>query len=273
MSSREGPIAAQRARNARLAEQAAVFAAHDAARHTQGARPRVTDTPSATTSALPVILLPANTRNTEPLPDDRRDAFLDGLRERLAATFVDAVRDDTAPMSGEARAAMDDAAPPQVAGDALPDAARTTRDALLGAACATCRGECCTAGGTHAFLRHDSLVRVRAYLARDGAAVDAEQIEAEYARHLPVRHYRGSCVYHTPTGCALPRTLRSNLCNRYLCGGLTQLARALDASGGNSAYVAAADSVHLRRVAKLGPDGARTVARPDRESLATTPRP
>jgi hypothetical protein len=259
MSSREGPIAAQRARNARLAEQAAVYAAHDAARAPRGTSAPASEAHQA--SALPVILLPANTRNTEPLPDESRDAFLERLRERLAATFVDAARDDTAPMSGEARAAMEDAAPPQPSGNTPADDAQF-RDTLLGAACATCRGECCTAGGTHAFLRPDSLVRVRAYLSRDGATVDAQQIEAEYARHLPARHYRGSCVYHTPSGCALPRTLRSNLCNRYLCGGLTQLSRALDATGGDSAYVAAADSVHLRRVALLGPNGARTVARP-----------
>jgi hypothetical protein len=267
MSNREGPIAAQRARNARLTEQAEAYAAHDAAREIAGARRPATDTRSASTTALPVILLPANTRNTEPLPEQSRDAFLERLRERLAATFLDAARDDTAPMSGEARAAMDGAAPPHASGEAPTGDAHSTRDAqlrdaLLGAACATCRGECCTAGGTHAFLRQDSLVRVRAYLSRDGAIVDAQQIEAEYARHLPARHYRGSCVYHTPSGCALPRTLRSNLCNRYLCGGLTQLSRALDASGGDSAYVAAADSVHLRRVALLGPNGARSVARP-----------
>lgn len=250
MSRREGPIAAQRARNARLAAQAAEFAARDEERSlgsTGGPR------------SLPVILLPANTRNTEPLPAERRDAFLEGLRVRLDAIFTDAVRDDNAAMSEVARAAMDDAVPPasQTATEDI-----GLRGAILGAACGTCRGECCTAGGTHAFLRADSLVRVRAFLARDAGEIAASAIVAEYTRFLPERHYRGSCVYHTPSGCALPRTLRSNLCNRYLCGGLTQLSRALDATGGESAYVAAADSVHLRRVALLGPEGARAVARP-----------
>jgi hypothetical protein len=256
MSNREGPIAAQRARNARLVAQAADYAAWDdqhTARRSADGRPG--DAP-----ALPVILLPANTRNTETLPAQSREAFLDRLRARLAAVFAHPVRDDTAGMSGEARAAMEDAAPPEtpVSGQGAP----AGRDTVLGLACSTCRGECCTAGGTHAFLREDSLVRVRAFLSRDGATVDAGQLEATYARYLPARHYRGSCVYHTPTGCALPRTLRSNLCNRYLCGGLTQLSRALDASGGDAAYVAAADSVHLRRVARLSIDGARTVPRP-----------
>jgi len=253
MAYRDGPIAAQRARNARLLAQATELAAHDAARHPV----------RATDAAPPVILLPANTRNTEPLPSDRSAAFLEGLRARLAETFTRGVRDDGAPMSAEARAAMHDAVPPETRPGVLPDRDDTaTRDALLGAACATCRGECCTAGGTHAFLRDDSLVRVRAFLARDGREDSASAIVTEYARHLPERHYRGSCVYHTTAGCALPRALRSNLCNRYLCGGLTQLSRALDASLGDVAYVAAADSVHLRRVALLGPNGARTVARP-----------
>jgi len=250
MSPREGPIAAQRARNARLAAQAAEFAARDHERSV-GSRgePR----------ALPVILLPANTRNTESLPAERREAFLEGLRARLDAVFTDAVRDDNAAMSELARAAMDDAVPPA---GLMATAEIDRRGAILGAACGTCRGECCTAGGTHAFLRADSLMRVRAFLARDAGEIAASTIVAEYTQYLPERHYRGSCVYHTPTGCALPRALRSNLCNRYLCGGLTQLSRALDATGGDSAYVAAADSVHLRRVALLGPAGARTVARP-----------
>jgi hypothetical protein len=253
MSRREGPIAAQRARNARLAAQAAELAAHD--------QVRVRGT-TGEPAALPVILIPANTRNTEPLPAESREAFLERLRERLARVFAHAVRNDDAPMSAEARAAIDDAVPAEAVDRASPDQPTSpARDALLGVACATCRGECCTAGGTHAFLREDSLVRVRAYLARDDRDDSAETMQAEYARHLPLRHYRGSCVYHTPDGCTLPRALRSNLCNRYLCGGLTQLSRALDVTGGHSAYVAAADSVHLRRVALLGPDGARTITR------------
>jgi hypothetical protein len=45
--------------------------------------------------------------------------------------------------------------------------------------------------------------------------------------------------------------LRSDLCNRYVCGGLTQLMRALDDSDDTMAFVAAADSVQLRRMALI----------------------
>jgi hypothetical protein len=45
--------------------------------------------------------------------------------------------------------------------------------------------------------------------------------------------------------------LRSDLCNRYVCGGLTHLMRALDDSDDTMAFVAAADSVQLRRMALI----------------------
>ena len=84
---------------------------------------------------------------------------------------------------------------------------------------------------------------------------------AQYADYLPARHYRGSCVYHATDGCNLPRDLRSNLCNRYVCGGLTQLRSALSGNESPAAFVAAADSVHLRRMAwSYGERETRTVA-------------
>ncbi len=201
---------------------------------------------------LPVILLPANTRNTTELPEDSRDAFLEKLRGTIARAFGEPVRDNDAPMSAEAESARQDAL------WALP-ASLPELPEILGASCGTCRGECCTAGGTHGFLHEDSITRVRAHLADDGVVVTADSLEALYASHLPVRHYRGSCVYHTTAGCALPRALRSNLCNRYVCGGLAQLTRALVAADEPVAYVASADSVHLRRVALVSGQGARTL--------------
>ncbi|MFN8716930.1 MAG: hypothetical protein ACK50C_08085 [Gemmatimonadaceae bacterium] len=239
-----GPIAAQRARNAALRDQADALAAP----HQPAARP------------LPVIVLPANTRETTPLPDETREQFLRHLRLQITRAFAAPLRDNTAPMSEEDEAMRADAGEiegPSADSDAL------AVGAVLGAACATCRGECCTAGGTHAFLKAASLVRVRANLATsDGGSPSADAIEAHYAAALPARHYRGSCVFHATGGCTLARGLRSNLCNRYLCGALTQLTRAMAATGEASAFVAAADSVHLRRMALLSPEGARAIARP-----------
>ncbi len=202
---------------------------------------------------LPVIMLPANTRDTEPLPRASRDQFLAGLRRTIERVYEVPVRDNAAVLSAQEMAARDDA---RDASDAdIPELS-----AVLGASCATCRGECCTAGGTHAFLRDDSLVRVRAQFAEDGTPLTQTELVDRYAAYLPARHYRGSCVFHTTDACTLPRGMRSNLCNRYVCGGLTQLTRALDATGSPSVYVAAADSSHLRRIARVSASGAVAVS-------------
>ena len=50
----------------------------------------------------PVILLPANSRNTTELPEESRDAFLEKLRGTIAEAFLEVVRDNRAPMSAEA---------------------------------------------------------------------------------------------------------------------------------------------------------------------------
>ncbi|QJR36572.1 hypothetical protein [Gemmatimonas groenlandica] len=239
MSSRESPIAAQRARNARLTTQAEQLALADRAEYGL--------------PELPVILLPANSRNTTELPEESHDAFLEKLRGTIAEAFGEAVRDNSAPMSAEATQAREDA------GWALPESIPAMPD-IIGASCGTCRGECCTAGGTHGFLHADSIMRVRAQLTDDGETVTPESLEERYASHLPTRHYRGSCVFHTTAGCNLPRALRSNLCNRYVCGGLAQLTRALVSTAQTSAYVAAADSVHLRRMALVTVTGSRSLA-------------
>lgn len=208
-------------------------------------------------AVLPVVLLPANSRELTPLPDEASAQFRRHLRLQITRAFALPLRDNALPMSAEEAGARDEAG--EIEGPAA-DSADLATGAVLGAACGTCRGECCTAGGTHAFLKAASLVRVRAQLATEGSAPTPEEIEARYVSALPARHYRGSCVFHTTGGCTLPRGLRSNLCNRYLCGGLTQLSRAMVASGTDSAFVAAADSVHLRRMAMVSAETTRTVS-------------
>lgn len=235
-----GPIAAQRARNTAMQLQAEAFAA----KHQQAGE------------SLPVVMLPVNTRNITGLPDEQRERFLLHLRLQITRAFSEPVRDNGAGMTAEEQGARADAGEiegPDADSDALP------HGAVLGAGCATCRGECCTAGGTHAFLKAASLVRVRAHLTMLGESPTPERIEALYVESLPSTHYRDSCVFHAMGGCTLPRTLRSNLCNRYLCGGLTQLTRAMTALQVEGAFVAAADSTQLRRLARVTTAGAESL--------------
>ncbi len=239
MSLRHLPIAAQRQRNANIRAHAERIAQSVAI--PPGREP------------IPIAVVPANTRETAPLPLRTRRAFLDRLQATLRRVFAAAGSDSTAKPTAEVTAAYADAHPDLMVG-ALDESGNLA--VILGRSCATCRGECCTAGGDHAFLREDSLRRVRAQYPE----LTAEALLTAYAAHLPRRHYRGSCVYHTSVGCALPRDLRSNLCNRYVCGGLTQLKSALRESGSTMAFVGAADSVHLRRLALIDVHDARPVA-------------
>lgn len=220
MSLRHHPIAAQRERNVRIRETAERVA-------------RATIVPGDG-GTIPVAVVPANTRETEPVPPSVRRAFLERLQASLDRNAELPSRTDDMP----------GASPPV---HEAPSARAEELAALLGRSCATCRGECCTAGGDHAFLRADSVARIR----HEHQSLGDAGLLALYNAHVPQRHYRGSCLFHETTGCALPRTLRSDLCNRYICGGLTQLTSALDATGGTVAFVGAADSVHLRRMALI----------------------
>lgn len=235
MSNTLGPIAAQRARNVRMQAEAEQIAAHHAQAH-------------GIDASVPVVMVPANTRALVPLPDDAREAFLSHLRGVIADAFAEPLRDDLDARRADVTSSRADAGEIMSRDDGLPGYM------VLGG-CSTCRGDCCTSGGTRAFLKADSLRRVRSQRVTLGVSGDdASAIEALYVEALPAVHYEGSCVFHARLGCTLGRELRSNLCNRYQCGELTQLRRALDARGAQSAYIASASRDALQRVALVTPN-------------------
>lgn len=100
-------------------------------------------------------------------------------------------------------------------------------DASLLAVCRTCRGACCKAGEDHAFLTRAVLSRVKS---EQRMATDASLLEA-YLDRVPTDAREGSCIYHGAQGCALPRTMRSETCNRFLCFPLKQLGRDFSSPG------------------------------------------
>lgn len=238
-----GPIAAQRARTARLQAQADSIAAVLMATQPGDAAP------------MPVVLMPANTRGLVPVPTAARDGFLAHLAAVIAEGFLRPLRDNTVPMSAQESSERDDAGETLSRDPGLPAH-------MVQGSCATCRGSCCTSGGTRAFLTADAVHRVRAQqvtLGEDAPAPAA--ITALYVEALPAEHYDGSCVFHARLGCALPRHLRSNLCNRYQCGELTQLSRTLQATGATRAFVGAATGNRLERMAAIGIDGTHAIPR------------
>lgn len=179
-------------------------------------------------AAFPPLVTPACDRPTRPLPASRRRLYEEHLRGLLQALAV-----GERPPGPEIPPEV--VVPPEV-------------DQVLQAGCRACRGRCCETGGAHAYQTVESLRRVREARPR----LSAQALVALYLSHLPARTVRGSCVFHGARGCALPRDLRGDMCNRFFCEPLlTWRERAL-ASGDGAAFVVGYDDGLLRAGRLLG---------------------
>jgi hypothetical protein len=83
-------------------------------------------------------------------------------------------------------------------------------------ACALCRGWCCRNGNDYAFLDERALARVR----QARPEMSASAILQLYDKRVPAMGYADSCIFHGKGSCTLDRSLRSDVCNSYFCGGL-----------------------------------------------------
>jgi thiamine kinase-like enzyme len=85
----------------------------------------------------------------------------------------------------------------------------------LTAFCRVCQGKCCEDG-----LENDAFLSVSALrnIFNREAFASATSMHAEYIDLLPTESISGSCLYHTDKGCSLPRRLRSETCNKFVCG-------------------------------------------------------
>jgi hypothetical protein len=182
----------------------------------------------------PVVLLPAYQGRLAPLPAARRRSFTRYLAEAIAEAFADPVP-----------------AAPRTAPDLAPAQAQ-----LAAAACACCRGHCCSRGGEHAYLDADTIRRLR----RAEPGLTRAAILAGYRAALGREAYEGSCVFHGPAGCRLDRGLRSDLCNSFLCNELKVAVREPLPAG--PSLLVARDGEQLRRVVLRRPDPLAAAASP-----------
>ena len=172
----------------------------------------------------PIVLLPSTDPRRFPmripLPDPLPARLPRRRARQLRAHVRQLAREAFGQAAAEASLATALATAPRAPAE-VPDAADAA--AFLGAACSACGGRCCRHGGERAYLTVDTMRRWFAAHPDLGppAAV------AAYAAHLPDTSLRESCVYHTADGCALPRVMRSDTCNRYECDGLAHLGREL----------------------------------------------
>jgi hypothetical protein len=79
--------------------------------------------------------------------------------------------------------------------------------------CGICKGGCCAKGDEHAYL---SVFTMRQML-DDNPELTTELLRERYLSHIGSETIENSCINHSKTGCALPRELRSAICNGFYC--------------------------------------------------------
>jgi hypothetical protein len=154
-------------------------------------------------------VIPASRRRVTNLPVRRRRAFRDHLNRLITEV-------------GESRASS----PGQAVLPGVPASSETVVPALqvvLGRACAVCGGSCCEHGEDHAYL---TAATIRRYMAEHPDQRPCDVLAA-YLGRVGNRTFAGSCVFHQPGGCNLPREMRSDTCNRHFCPGLIEFQQGL----------------------------------------------
>lgn len=194
--------------------------------------------------AYPLALIPFYRAAVTDLPVERQQA----IRDRLIS-FISQAEEDTD---------EEDEANPRPPPDWSPEV-----DAVLGQACGVCRGKCCRTGRDHAYLSPAVIRRYRLAHPEQGP----EQVLEAYLAHIGPQTMEGSCVYHTATGCTLPRDMRSRVCNDYFCPELNDL-RSDDPA---RAFVAAVQDETTNAVAPIF--GTRLVAAAFIDATGTRPVP
>jgi hypothetical protein len=177
----------QNRERARLAERSAREALEN-----ESIRVAVVGQESLPSSRFPLVVLPAASQVLEEPSLDRRHRYREHVVGIIAAAFADG-GDVTAPTHDESSPA-----------DPVPLAERF---------CALCRGGCCSMGGESAYLNVATIRR----LMRLRPDLSPDRMSAEYLDRVRMKTVAGSCINHTPTGCGLPRELRSETCNAFYC--------------------------------------------------------
>lgn len=178
---------------------------------------------------LNCAVLPSLSRPLAPLGDKRKRQFRDHLQRVLSEAASVRYRPGPATTG-------DDRSPGGY--DGVPH-----KDSLVASACGLCRGNCCQLGKEHAFLRPETIVE---YWQREPSARPREIFDA-YLSYLGNHTVEGSCVFHGAEGCALPREMRSFVCNEYLCGELCEWLALVDVRAEAFSFLAATEGQELLR--------------------------
>jgi len=79
--------------------------------------------------------------------------------------------------------------------------------------CSFCKGGCCANGGDNAYIE---AITIKRYVVVN-PEVSADEILEKYLSCLVEHSVTDACINQTPSGCCLPRELRSDVCNAFYC--------------------------------------------------------
>ncbi len=189
-----------------------------------------------------LVIIPAVRRLLVPLDERRSRAF----RETVSRLISEAAeRLSHPPCAPASQQAVDQAvqASPSVT-------------AVTGQACALCRGWCCANGGNHAYLKVETLHR---YMI-EHPEQRPHEVLANYLLHLGDETVEDSCIFHQVDGCALPREMRSDTCNRFYCPGLDEYRQVSSSQSPARGFFAATVGASIIAAAFCDENGARYVS-------------
>lgn len=128
--------------------------------------------------------------------------------------------------------------------EAQPTGNEGSPPAELEALCKGCQGNCCTTGlGQKAYIDATTAKRAALHIHEDSAV----QVALNYASYLPEKHVEGSCLFHGPDGCALPRQMRSDICNNYACHAARDMLNRIDKYNPDATLCLAGEGANFRQ--------------------------
>jgi hypothetical protein len=163
---------------------------------------KIKDAHGTDVSIYPYTMIPKNIRRICDLPEQRRDVFREFLSTVINEAFLE-LKDD-----------KDNNTEMIFTNEGVEDAYP-----LEAQACSVCRGVCCNTGGKNAYIKKETILR---YMSGHPGQTPGHLLD-EYMEHTGKKTFVNSCVYHTKTGCCLPRIMRSDTCNEFLCDTLIEL--------------------------------------------------
>jgi len=168
---------------------------------------KINDAHGTDLSAYPYAMIPKNARMICNLPEQRREVFRRFLSTVIHEAFLE--------LKENKNNRTEIIFPNEGVEDAYP---------LEAQACAVCRGVCCNTGEKNAYIKKETILR---YISGRPDQTPGHVLD-EYMAYTGKKTFVNSCVYHTQTGCCLPRIMRSDTCNEFLCDTLIELDRLLN---------------------------------------------